>query len=365
LTIEPAVLHLGLVQRSRQPRPFSGMDAFFGRTELKPRILETESVAVQVKELPLKPSGAPFSGLVGRFEIDASLDKSAIPVGDSTTLAITVRGSGNIMDAAAPKISVPAEFKTYTDNPEEKIQLGPEGYTGSKTFRTALVPVEPGQYRVEPVHLAYFDVEAGQYRVLSTVSFDVTASPSETSTTDIDVFRASPAQALSMKKRVEFTGRDIFPIKTSLIAVTSKTSLSIWWFGLLLLIPFMVFILTMAIVRGKRKDDSPGRIMADKARNALKSAGSAGTSDADFLTALYRALVSAVNSKKGVEGTSLTWSEVKKQLTEIGWEKEDAAETAKLLETIESFNYSGSTLDEKKRAELFEKTKKAVRRLTR
>ena len=365
LTIEPAVLQAGLVQRNRQPRPFSGMDAFFGRTELTTRILETDPVAVEVKELPSRPPGTPFSGLVGQFEIEASLDKATLPVGDSTTLAITVRGIGNIMDAAAPTIPVPRGFKTYTDNPEEIIQLGPDGYNGSKTFRTALVPVEPGQYRIEPVEWVFFDVDAGAYRTLFTAAFDVTASPSDASTTDIDMFRASPIQTVPVKKRVEFTGRDILPIKTSLAVVQPKKTLSVWWFGLSLLIPFMGFVFIVAFVRGKGKDDSPVRIMADRARKALKKAADVRSSDADFLSSLYRALVSAVNSKKGVTGTSLTWSEAKQQLTEVGWDAEDAVETAKLLETIESFNYSGKALDTKKRAELFEKTKEAVRRLTR
>jgi hypothetical protein len=42
LEIEPAVLQVGLLQRSRRPRPFAGMDAFFGRSEMTTRILETD-----------------------------------------------------------------------------------------------------------------------------------------------------------------------------------------------------------------------------------------------------------------------------------------------------------------------------------
>ncbi len=39
LEIEPAVLQVGLLQRNRRPRPFSGMDAFFGRSQMTTRIL--------------------------------------------------------------------------------------------------------------------------------------------------------------------------------------------------------------------------------------------------------------------------------------------------------------------------------------
>jgi hypothetical protein len=166
LAIEPAVLQAGLLQRNRRQRPFSGMDAFFGRTELTTRVLETDPIAVQVRALPTPPPGTPFSGLVGQFEISASLEKTDVRVGDSSTLAVTISGSGNIMDAPAPAIPAPNEFKVYADNPEVQVQLGTDGYTGSKTFRTALVPVQPGKYHIDPIVWSYFDTGTGGYRTL-------------------------------------------------------------------------------------------------------------------------------------------------------------------------------------------------------
>ena len=365
LEIEPAVLQVGLVQRSRRPRPFAGMDAFFGRSEMTTRVLKTDPIEVQVKDLPSRPQGTSFSGLVGRFEISSSLDKTALQVGDSTTLAVTISGAGNIMDAPEPTIPAPAEFKAYADHPEEQIQPGPHGYSGDKIFRTALVAVKPGQYRIDPVVLTYFDVESGQYRDISTSAFDVTVSPSETAATDIDVFRASSAQTPSLKKRVEFTGRDILPLKEGLETLTPQRYMPPLWFGLFLIIPVLGFIFTRTIVRMTQQDDSPGRVMADRTRQAIKTAATAGTTDADFLSALYRALVSAILGKQNVLGTSLTWSEANDQLLEIGWNGDDAAATARLLEEIESFNYSGGRLDEEKRAGLLDRTRQAVRRLIR
>ncbi len=365
LEIEPAELQVGLLQRSRRPRPFSGMDAFFGRTEMTTRILETDPIAVHVQPLPPTPPGTPFSGLVGRFEIAASLDKTALQVGDSTTLAVTISGSGNIMDALVPAISAPDKFKTYTDNPEEQIQRGPQGYSGSKVFRTALVPVQPGEYRIAPIDLAYFDVETGSYRSIATSAFDVAVSPSDTAASDIDVFRATPMQTPSLKKRVEFTGRDILPLKEGLDALESQRSLPPLWFGLFLALPVLGFVATRTVMQITRKDNAPGRIMADRAKQALKTAAAADCPDGDFLSALYRALVSAILGRRGVTGTSLTWSEASDQLLEIGWSADDAAAAARLLEQIESCNYSGGRLDKDKRANLLARTRQAIRRLAR
>ena len=365
LEIGPAVLQVDLLQRNQRSKPFAGMDAFFGRTKVTTRILETDPIAVHVRALPLRPPGTSFSGLVGRFEIAATLDKTDIRVGDSTTLAITISGSGNIMDTPTPAIPAPEEFKTYADNPEAQVQQGPQGYSGSKLFRTALVPTQPGQYRIDPITSTYFDVESDAYRTISTSAFDVTVSPSETVATDIDVFRATSAQPPSLKKRVEFTGRDILPLKEGLDTLKSQRSLPPLWFGLFLAIPAMGFVAARAVVQMAHKDDSPGRIMADRAKQALKTAASAGSSDADFLSALYRALVSAILGKQHVMGTSLTWSEAKDHLLSIGWDADDATAAARLLETIESFNYSGSKLSDAKRADLLDETRQTVRRLAR
>jgi len=365
LEIEPAVLQVGMLQRNRRPRPFSGMDAFFGRSQMNTRILETDPIAVHVKDLPPRPPGTTFSGLVGRFEIAASLDKTALRVGDSTTLTVTVSGTGNIMDTPEPAIPAPAEFKAYADNPETQIKPGPQGYSGNKIFRTALVPVQPGRYRIDPVGLTYFDLNTGGYRDISTSAFDVTVSPSETASADIEVFRGTPLQTPSLKKRVEFTGRDILPLKEGLEALKPQRSLPPLWFGLFMAIPVLVFLAARTVMQMAQKDDSPGRIMADRATQALKSAALADSTDADFLSALYRALVSAILGQQGVMGTSLTWSEASDQLLKIGWNAADATTAARLLEEIESFNYSGDKLNEEKRADLMGRTRQAVRRLAR
>jgi hypothetical protein len=363
LTVEPATLQVGLVQRRRRPRPFSGMDSFFGRTEMTTRVLQTDPVTVTVRDLPPKPPGTVFSGLVGRFEISAALDKTDLQVGDSTTLAVTVSGSGNIMDAAPPAIATPTDFKSYTDNPEESIRKEADGYAGSKTFRTALVPVEAGDYHFDPITLTYFDVDRGEYRTLNAAVFDVHVSPSATAATDIDVFRGTPTRAPSLKKRVEFTGRDILPLKTELDALQTGRRMSLPWFSLLLALPILGFAATGVVLRMTRKDESPGRVMAGRARQALKEASTHAAADSDFLSSLYRALVSAILSRIGVMGSSLTWSEARSRLIDLGWDEDSADAAARLLEKIESFNYSGGNLDADKRADLLDQTRQVVRRL--
>ena len=364
VTIEPAILHVGIMQRSRRARPFSGMDAFFGRGEMVTRRLQTDPLTVKIRSLPPSPSGTPFSGLVGTFEIDAQLDKSDVRVGDSTTLAITVSGTGNIMDAEVPDISIPEPFKSYADNPEEAIQKGAQGYSGSKTFRTALVPVQAGEYQIGPIGFRFFNVGTGQYQDIAIPALGIAVAPAETAMTDLEVLRGASPQTPSLKKRVEFTGRDILPLKEDLAVIESRRSLAPMGFALLLAIPALGFVLAAGIMKMMSKDASPERIMAERAKEALTLASSGHCSDEDFLSALYRALVAAILGKQGVLGTSLTWSEAQSHLLRLEWDQKDAADTAHLLETVESFNYSGQALDPVLRADLLDRTRQTVRRLS-
>jgi hypothetical protein len=363
LTIQPATLQVGLVQRNSQPWPFSGMDAFFGASTTT-RMLETKPLTVNVRPLPPSPPGTSFSGLVGRFKMSANLEKKNLQVGDSATMTISVSGSGNIMDAAAPAIPVPKEFKTYADSPEMKVKKDVDGYSGSKVFRTALVPVKAGRYHIDPIVLTYFDVSSGKYHNISTAAMEINVSASKIPPTNIEVFRGTaPAPAMASKQQVKFTGRDILPLKEGLDALNSQRSLPPLWFGLLLVLPMLGFAVARTVGQIMGREDPPARIMANRAKEALKKAGADGNSDADFLSRLYRALVSAILSRQGVIATSLTWSEAKARLVAIGWDENDAAGIAGLLEEIESFNYSGGTLNAEKRTELLDRTRQAVRRL--
>jgi hypothetical protein len=244
-----------------------------------------------------------------------------------------------------------------------KVKKDVDGYTGSKVFRTALVPVKAGRYHIDPIVLTYFDVHAGKYRNISTAAMEIDVAPSKMAPTNIEVFRGTPAPAAASKEQVKFTGRDILPLKEGLDALNSQRALPPLWFGLLLVIPALGFAVARTVGQIAGREDPPGRIMADRAKAALKKAGEAGGTDADFLSSLYRALVSAILSSQGVIATSLTWSEAKTRLVGIGWDENDAAAIARLLEEIESFNYSGGTLNREKRTDLLDRTRQALRRL--
>lgn len=165
--VTPSVLSCDVVVQDRRRRSADPFDSFFGSSRLKRKVLRTDSMGIEVKPLPSYTLDTRYSGLVGKADLKAEVETTRIKAGDSTTLTITIEGSGNILDVEEPEIQIPEGFKSYKDAPEENINTGPDGYHGRKVFRMALVAVDPGNYTIGPVKLSYFNVEKDRYEVLS------------------------------------------------------------------------------------------------------------------------------------------------------------------------------------------------------
>lgn len=360
LVIEPAVLRLNVMQQDRRLSR-RNMDPFLNRGQWVPRVLQTEELKIAARPLPSLPEGQAFSGLVGQFNMTAEMESTDLKVGDSATLAITIEGEGNIMDAQAPPLKVPSAFKHYTDNPEEDIKLDRRGYRGKKIFRTALVPVKDGVYQLPPIDWVYFDVNQEAYRTLNVTVPPVKVS-SSTMAQNAPITVTPDSLSSIKKKQVSFTGRDILPPKESLAAIQSKEPLKWHLFLISLIVPAMAFCGIAVVQRIKRKDTSPSARMKIRAHQALKHA--AKSRDDTFFSCLYQALTAAIFSAADRSGEALTWKEAESLLLENGFQDAEATHAAELLSKIESCKFGGSTLAEKQKQDLLNQTQKMVRKLT-
>lgn len=368
--IQPAALTCDVIhqdQRGRRSSPFDFDsifgDPFFSPGRVESRVLHTQPVTVQVRPLPEYQGDQPFSGLVGRMDIRADLATANLATGDSTTLTIVVQGTGNIMDAQTPVMDLPDGFKVYEDAPQERISLGRQGYVGEKTFKMALVPLKPGKYRLPPVQLTYFNTETGTYQTRQTNAFDLTVRKRETREA-MSVASAPSADNGRAKQKVIFTGRDILPIKDDLSALEDQRPLALSWFLGLLAIPAILSLTAAGLFRITRKADDPASVMARRARSSMKKAAAWGVSDNELLSCLYRALVSAILSKAGTTGESLTWAEAKTLLDRHGVADEVARQAAELLEQIETAKFGGSVLNDSERKHLLAETREILGKIS-
>lgn len=278
--------------------------------------------------------------MVGSFQIRSELDLAELKTGESTTLTLTISGKGNIVDAVLPQMDLPDVFKIYRDNPEEDIQLGPDGFSGKKIYRIALVPVQPGRFTIEALNWSYFDVIAERYRDLHTAPLALIVLPSDQEDSMV-VFQSPSAAMPSLKKKVEFTGRDILPLKEDLDALQNQRHMSVLWFAGLILIPAFIFAVVIMAFYLTRKRDDPVSLMNERTRMALKQAENSISNQPEFLAHLYRALSAAIFARAERTGESLTYTEAGNLLKQTGLGTEATEKVIHMLRLIDSARYGG------------------------
>jgi hypothetical protein len=140
---------------------------FFGRA-INARRLKSEPLAIEAVAVPLKdeqgraqPARFP-EGNVGRFTLDAAVDRAAVAVGDAVTLTVTVRGVGNLRSLVMPALPTLPGWKSY--EPKTDVALDPSVIvSGTKRLEWLIRPERPGKTTIPALTLASFDPAAKRY----------------------------------------------------------------------------------------------------------------------------------------------------------------------------------------------------------
>jgi hypothetical protein len=234
-------------QRSRRGSIF---DDFFGRSTAQPKTIRSGPISVEVQPLPPAPAG--YSGLVGSFKLAAELSKRVLKVGESTTLTLTVSGTGNAQMISEPQLPVLDQFKIYDDKPGGAVDRSGNQLSGRKTFSKALVPLEPGQLQIPAISLTYFDPSRGSYQTSQTSAYSLDVSPAD----GREELRLTESMAPSTGKvAVRILADDILPIRRGLeVVATIPVSTRPWpvLAGALLVPPLIYLGLLMTLRRQQR-----------------------------------------------------------------------------------------------------------------
>ena len=311
-TLAPTRMDLTVFMPQNRPRRGVFDDPFFGQARSgRPMSLASEALSFQVLPVPQEGRPADFSGLVGSFTLESTIEPQQLKAGESVTLTATVRGRGNVKRIPELKIPPLDGLKIYADQPVVKDENDGEGVSVSKTMKWALVPEQAGRYRIPVLTMSYFDTASGRYRTLKTTEATLSVAPGSTD-------RAAPAPArpagatpqAQPKRAVAELGNDILPIHTASGAPASKLSAlpgpAVFW--LLLLVPPAAFFLTLGSVVFRRNSGSLTAAMS--VRRAF--AGFTGTCKRVGLTAdeLMQALQDYVSQRLSLSRGSLTADEV-------------------------------------------------------
>jgi hypothetical protein len=349
--------------RRRSGDPFDSFfnDPFFQRFQTVEYDFTSNTVVVQVDPLPPAPSG--FSGAVGMFSFNASIDKKELKAGDPLTLKMTVRGSGNVKLLSLPALPLPPDFEAYEPKISESISRDAGVIRGSKTAEYLVIPKNAGQRSIAPVTFVYFDLEKSQYITLRSPRFDITVAPGKE-------FAASGS--IVAKTDVRLLGEDIRFLKMSIGHLQRRESESTTGTGFVfaLLLPPIGFL--VAIVYRKRMEKIYGDLPSLRSQKAGKEAtkrlknarnvlaqGDTKTYHAEISKALFGYL----GDKLRIPPASLTFDEAASRLKQAGVEVNIIENLKSCIERAEFARFAPSSDTQTARQDLLDAASGAIEAL--
>ncbi len=280
----------------------TGRADFFGNVITKQvrREFSSAKKVLRAKALPLTNKPENFTGAVGDFSFDVSLNKGSLKANESSLIKVEVNGKGNLKLFELPKVTTPEELEVYQPERKEKISVTSNGISGAVTDTYTVVPKFKGKYKIPKTSFSYFNPKEKIYKTIVTDDLYV------------DVLEGKPLPTnqsdIAVKQDVKITGDDFKYIQTttSFEPVKTNTFFNSILFYILLFLP--IILIPVAIFINKKKEERDGDIAGNKKRKADRLAKKylseaqkeLGNKEA-FYEALERALHNYLKAKLGIE----------------------------------------------------------------
>ncbi|MFT5970012.1 MAG: hypothetical protein ACI8ZO_000517 [Flavobacteriales bacterium] len=344
-TIEPLYWKFAVRKKSNNNRrdPFGG---FFNSYSEESREISSKAIAVTVKGLPAKGKPEDFSGAVGNFNLNLSVNKRQVKANEGLDFKIKLSGKGNLVLVTLPKPDFPTDFDVYDPKPTNRIQSSMAGMSGSKEINILAIPRIKGSYQIPGLNFSFFNPKAGKYQSIKTsdLNLDVLNGGSGS---DVQVYSGAN------KTELEVKNRDIRFIKTTtdLVPAEDQGSKTLHYLLMLLLGPVLVLI---AFILRKKQVSESGRPIHQQsskvrklAKKQLKSAELAlKTNDKDlYYQKLYDCLNDYLSRKLNIDRAVLTKETIKQGLLVKGLENATWEKVNAVLETCEMARFAPADTD--------------------
>ncbi len=345
ITIDPVQISVLVQQKMKgESDPFFG--DFFSSYQTIPKAAASMPVKIRVKPLPgIKP--ADFSGVVGKIDLKASLDKESVNVNDALSYKLTLSGNGNLRIAAAPVVKMPPDVDVFDPKITDNLKNGQNGTNGQKSFDYLMIPRHNGDYTIPSVSYSYFNTTTGRYDKISTPEFHFTAQKVRgQQNTGASVYGGVS------KEDVQYLGKDIRFIKsdpgnlkkTGDIILVKQSFYSAYAFSLL---AFLV-ILFLRREHIRRNSDlsqvrnrKAGKIAIKRLHTAsvcLKN----GETD-QFYDEILKAVWGYLSDKLNIPVSDLTRNNAITALQQEGIEEEEITRLSGILDVCEYARFAPSS----------------------
>ena len=353
-SIDPFILNVWV------PKPGANTSRSFFRTynHINKQI-SSNPVIINVTSLP---PGAPesFSGAVGKFNMQANIDKQKITTDDALVLRMRVVGDGDSRRWSAPEIGLNDQFEVFEPNIIYEKSIDQNGIVMSeKTFEYLMIPKKTGTIRFS-APFTFFSPDSMRFVTLNSRRFTVQVSQGTQALSD----RIEELAAVN-------EGLNIEDFKTHGKLRMSQCSFfgsTLFW--ILAVLPFC--LLGIAIFLERRKSDylnmdPEKRKMLEANRKAMERLKEAETfqnegSSKDYYDAISKAIFGYVSDKLKIPHSELSYSSINSKVDQLGLDNEKRERLMSILSKCQFLVYGGGAAGEA-RKELFDQTLQLITEL--
>ncbi|MEI6817593.1 MAG: BatD family protein [Bacteroidota bacterium] len=264
-------------QQYNQNDPFAQFfnDPFFGGQQQIKVKRYSNSIKIIVKDLP---EGAPasFKGAVGKFTMEAYLDKPETKANEPVSLKVKINGNGNLKLVDPLPLEFPQDIEAYDPKIADNTVVSAAGVNGNKTFEYLLIPRHSGDYKLPPIEFTYFDLEKKKYVTLNSPDFN------------LKVTKGSGPENVTIngvnKEDVQLLGKDIRYIKINEVKFHRKGDEFFGSFGFYSLFLSPIFLFIGFLVYYRKNQELQKNVTLLKSKKATKLARKRLSLAKDLLT---------------------------------------------------------------------------------
>ena len=342
LTIDPFVMTF-VVQQAIPAR--SAMEQLFGGSYKEVKY-QAKSQPLVVHVRPLPDAGKPdsFTGAVGSFSIDASIDKTVLKTNEALNYKVTVKGSGNIKLLKTLSTNFPADFEKYDPKISDTVTESENGVSGTRFYNYLLIPRHQGDFTIEPLKFSYYNPATGKYSTLTTKAFHIKVNRG-TNESNVTAFSSD-------KQDIKMLDKDIRYIKDTTIGLSKEADAlygSVGYWLLLLLGPILC-LAAFGYRNWLRKTNSDvvkvrsrkaGRIAAKHLANAKQQL--AANNNAAFYEAMFKGLYGYLSDKLNINYANLDRETIAAALRKRALDEQVVNQLLETLDLCEMARYAPVT----------------------
>jgi len=331
LTVDPLAMTFIISVPVQSSDPLA---QFFQDTKQEKYEAKSTPVTIHVKPLPDAGKPASFTGAVGSFNMESSIDKTELKANDALNYKVKVTGSGNIKLLKTLSTNFPADFEKYDPKTTDTVTENENGVSGSRFYNYLLIPRHQGEFNIDPLNFSYFNPATNRYVIVTAKGFHIKVDkgPNESNVT---------AFSDAEKQDIKMLSKDIRYIKTTdnNLAKNGDTFFGSIGYWLLLLVGpalcYGAYVYRNKLIEQnsdlvKVKSRKAGKIAAKHLTNAQAQLSAGNVSE--FYENVFTGLYGYLSDKLNIQYADLNKETIESSLKD---KKVSGSLISRLLETLD------------------------------